>query len=83
MEGSHSVIPLSESMLISYFGKRRLEILYADEVEINAAKKPRVDGQGHTAYINSMVLVCKNKSKYSIQSPEVEEDDEEDELPFE
>ena len=84
MEGEKKVRPLSESMIISYFGKNRLEILYADEVKINAA--PRKDGDGCTAYINSMVLVCRNKSKYEVSGDtedyEYENDDIPDEVPF-
>lgn len=81
MDGNDTGVELSESMIKNYFGKKRLEILFADEVEINASNKPRKDGQGYTAYINSIVLVCKNKSKYKIavSAPEDEEDyDDED-----
>lgn len=79
MEGSNTGVKMSESMLISNFGNaKRLEILYADEVQINAANKPRKDGQGYTAYINSMFLICKNKSKYSIAAEEDDEDFDED-----
>lgn len=79
MEGSDSGVRLSESMLISNFGnKKRLEILYADEVEMNASNKPRKDGDGYTAYINSMVLVCKKKSKYTIADSDDAEEEYDD-----
>jgi hypothetical protein len=77
MEGETSGVRMSESMLASNFGnKKRLEILYADEVEVNAANKPRKDGDGYTAYINSMVLVCKKKSKYDVAADDEEEYEE-------
>ena len=78
MEGHDSGVVFSESMLINNFGGARpkLEVVYADEISISGS--PRRDGQGNTAYINSIVLVCKSKSKYRIAESDEDEYDEED-----
>jgi hypothetical protein len=78
MEGNDNGVLFSESMLMSNFGgsRPRLEIVYADEIAISGS--PRRDGNGNTAYINSIVLVCKKKSKYSVAAPSDEDEYDED-----
>lgn len=79
IDGNDQGVIFTESMLFNNFGGARpkLEILYADEIAISGS--PRKDGKGNTAYINSIVLVCKNKSKYRVSSSSEEEDYEDEE----